>query len=152
MVFNQTWCSKRATKYSSPYVGPKVSPTWYGSKFCLTASRKGIRCCDRDEEMDSRGQASPYSLETSHVVRNVFLYDSDRHIKCYQCLTTRSRRGIHYPENNCYYKEQSSFSLHPRRIQTFCTINRTSICPTKHCYLAGHIEWVMGMHFIALDR
>lgn len=44
---------------SITHVGPKVSPTLWGAKFCLAASVNGIRLEDKKEASDSSGQESP---------------------------------------------------------------------------------------------
>ena len=41
------------------HVGPKVSPTLWGAKFCLAASENGMRFEDKKEASDSSGQESP---------------------------------------------------------------------------------------------
>lgn len=41
------------------YVGPNVSPSLWGKKFCLEASVNVIRWKDKKEAMDSSGQESP---------------------------------------------------------------------------------------------
>lgn len=44
---------------NNTYVGPKVSPTLYGAKFCLEASVNVMRLGDKKEARESKGQESP---------------------------------------------------------------------------------------------